>query len=158
MKKEVLIEVITALMILLFLYASFSKLVNIAAFVHSMQNQPFPKWFATLIVWTLPATEIAVSAMLVFEKTRLLGYYLFIGLMSAFSLYIGAILLHFFPYVPCTCGGVIQLLGWWQHLVFNLVFVFLAAFGLYRLKNGAISHKIEVARSLKLTTGEHKNS
>jgi hypothetical protein len=126
MKKELIVEIMIALMILLFLYASFSKIVNMAAFRHAMNNQPFPKWFVEVVVWTLPSTEIAVAAALAFTKTRLYGLYAFIILMGLFTLYISAILLHLFPRVPCSCGGVIQLLGWGPHLVFNLFFIALS--------------------------------
>jgi hypothetical protein len=46
-----------------------------------------------------------------------------------FTTYI-IIITRFSPYVPCSCGGVLQKLGWTEHLVFNIVFVVLAATGI----------------------------
>jgi hypothetical protein len=53
--------------------------------------------------------------------------------MSMFSAYIIAIT-QFSDYIPCSCGGILQKMSWNQHLVFNFLFVSLAAAGilLYR--------------------------
>lgn len=130
MRKELILEIVTALLVLLFLYTSFSKLFEFAAFERAMYNQPFPHWFSALLIWTLPAVEIIVAIALFFPKTRLYGLYAFFLLMVLFTAYITAILLHFFPRVPCTCGGVIRALGWVNHLFFNLVFIALAGIAL----------------------------
>lgn len=129
MKKAILSETITALLVLLFLYAAFSKLADFAAFKAAMAKQPFPRWLPRATVYALPAVEISTAVLLVPAKTRLAGLCMFCGLMGLFTLYITAILLHLFPYVPCTCGGIISRLGWPQHLVFNLAFVALGIWG-----------------------------
>lgn len=33
--------------------------------------------------------------------------------------------------LPCSCGGVIALLSWKQHIAFNLFFLSLAVIGIY---------------------------
>jgi hypothetical protein len=48
--------------------------------------------------------------------------------MIAFTLYIGAIMT-FNKELPCSCGGIISLLSWKEHLVFNSVFILLAFAG-----------------------------
>jgi len=62
----------------------------------------------------------------IFERMRLFGLVGSFLLLLAFSAYAALILLHYFPYVPCGCGGVIRYLSWPQHLVFNLFFAALA--------------------------------
>ena len=42
--RKVVIEIIAALLVLLFLYASVSKLLGFSLFVDEMNNQPFPNW------------------------------------------------------------------------------------------------------------------
>ena len=49
--------------------------------------------------------------------------------MGIFTVYTGVILMHFFPYVPCSCGGVIKRLTWTQHLILNLSFVAISILG-----------------------------
>lgn len=130
MRKALVTEIIAALLMLLFLYAGFSKLADMESYRRSMHNQPFPGWLADTIIWTLPATEIFVAVLIGNTRSRLLGLYLFLLLMSAFSLYIGAILLHVFGDIPCSCGGLIQRLGWGQHFIFNLFFIVVAVSGI----------------------------
>jgi putative oxidoreductase len=129
-KKQVLIECVCALLILLFLYASVSKFLDFKTFIDQMNNQPLPNAWTPFLVWAIPLLEIAISITLLFEYTRLLGLYASLILMILFTLYTGIILLHFFPYIPCSCGGVIQKLTWSQHLFLNLFYVSLSILGI----------------------------
>jgi len=141
----ILQETIAALLIILFLYASISKFLDFKTFVGEMNNQPFPNTLTPFLVWTLPSLEIAIALSLFFNYTRLVGLYASLFFMSLFTLYAGAILLHLFLYIPCSCGGVIRKLSWRQHLVFNLFFLCLSVMGIL-LKRGIffktiITHK-----------------
>ena len=129
-KKQVLLECVCALLILLFLYASISKFLDFKTFIDQMNNQPLPNSWTPFLVWAIPLLEIAISIALLFEYTRMLGLYASLALMILFTVYTGIILLHFFPYIPCSCGGVIKKLTWPQHLVFNLFFVTISIGGI----------------------------
>ena len=128
-KKQVLLECISALLILLFLYASLSKFMDFRTFIKEMNNQPLPNSWTPFLVWFIPCTEILLSIFLIFERTRLLGFYGSLVLMGMFTIYALLILFHFFPYVPCSCGGVIKRLSWTQHLILNLFFVAISIVG-----------------------------
>jgi hypothetical protein len=138
MKKEIIINLILTISAVLFLYASFSKYADWAQFGNSMHKQPFPEWMIGILMWSLPPIEIIIAALLLGglfnQKLRILGLYAFELTMALFTFYIVAILLNLFPRVPCSCGGVLQSLGWVQHLVFNLFFMLLSAFGIYLYK------------------------
>ncbi|HEY4060689.1 MAG TPA: MauE/DoxX family redox-associated membrane protein [Puia sp.] len=129
-RRQVFIECVAALLIMLFLYASLSKFLDFEVFKGEMNNQPFPNSWTPFLIWFIPLTEIAVALSLIFEPTRLAGFYASLALMSIFTVYSVFILLHFFRYVPCSCGGVIKHLTWNQHLVFNLFFVVLSVLGI----------------------------
>ena len=129
-KRQVFLELVSGLLILLFLYASISKFLDFGTFYHDMNNQPLPHSWTPFLVWFIPCTEIAISLALLFERTRLPGLYASLALMSLFTIYAILILLHFFPYVPCSCGGVIKHLTWPQHLVLNLFFLGLSISGI----------------------------
>ncbi len=131
MKKELLTDIIVTLIIMMFLYASFSKYFDFASFRRAMHNQPFPYWLNTLLIIIIPPVEIIISFLLFREKTRKKGLWATVILMSLFTFYIGAILLNFFPSAPCSCGGIIRLLSWQQHLFFNLFFITIAGIGLF---------------------------
>ena len=128
-KKQVMLECVSALLILLFLYASLSKFMDFKTFIGEMNNQPLPKSWTPFLVWFIPCTEIVLSIALIFERTRLLGLYGSVVLMGLFTVYAMLILLHFFPRVPCSCGGIIKKLTWPQHLAMNLIFVALSISG-----------------------------
>ena len=128
-KRQVLLECISALLILLFVYASLSKFLDFNTFYREMHNQPLPKSWTPFLVWLIPCSEVAISVSLIFERTRLLGFYGSLIVMGLFTIYTGIILAHFFPYIPCSCGGVIKRLTWTQHLILNLSFVALSIAG-----------------------------
>jgi putative oxidoreductase len=130
LKRQVVLECIAALLILLFLYASVSKFLDFKRFIDEMNNQPLPNSWTPFLVWGIPFLEITISAALLFEYTRLLAFYASFILMTLFTIYATLILAHFFPYVPCSCGGVIRKLTWPQHLALNLIYVALSVLGL----------------------------
>jgi putative oxidoreductase len=130
LKRQVVLECIAALLILLFLYASVSKFLDFKRFIDEMNNQPLPNSWTPFLVWGIPCLEIAISAALLFEYTRLLALYASLVLMTSFTIYSIMIIAHFFPYVPCSCGGVIRKLTWPQHLALNLFYVALSVLGL----------------------------
>ena len=130
MRRKIIIEIISSLLILLFLYASVSKWLAFKLFIDEMNNQPFPNWITPWIVWIIPFLEVIIAAALIFEKTRLPALYTSLFLMLVFTIYAAAVLLHAFKYIPCSCGGVIRKLTWPQHLFFNLFFVGISLAGI----------------------------
>jgi hypothetical protein len=123
MTKKIIVEISCSLLIALFLYASVSKWLDFKGFVGDMNNQPFPNFFTPFLVWGIPILEVIIAIALIFEKTRTAGLYASLILMIAFTIYTAMVLMNFFKYVPCSCGGVIKKLTWTQHLFFNLFFV-----------------------------------
>lgn len=131
MKKQILIEIIVVLLVIMFLYASFSKYADFQNFIYAMHNQPFPGWFENILVVVIPPVEIAISILLMIKKTRMIGLTGATVLMTFFTLYVGAVIANFFPYVPCSCGGILSRLDWSDHFIFNLFFLGLSLLGLY---------------------------
>jgi putative oxidoreductase len=131
MRHLYIINIISFLLILLFVYTAMSKLMDFEQFKTQMFNQALPREVATILIWTLPGLELLTAVMLFFEQTRLLGYYLSAVLLCLFTAYIALVLLHSFSRIPCSCGGVIKALGWKTHLVFNLFFLLLSILGIF---------------------------
>lgn len=145
-RRQVFLETISALLIMLFLYASISKFLDFRTFIGEMNNQPFPNSLTPFLVWTIPSLEILISIALIFERTRLAGLYASLIFMILFTIYAGAILLHLFTYVPCSCGGVIKKLTWRQHLVFNLFFVAISIAGIILKRRNSL-HAINTTKN-----------
>ncbi|HEX2608998.1 MAG TPA: MauE/DoxX family redox-associated membrane protein, partial [Flavisolibacter sp.] len=102
-KRQVVLESISALLIMLFLYASVSKILDFDRFIGETNNQPLPNSWTPFIVWTVPSLEIAISLALIFERTRLAGFIASTALMTIFTVYAAIVLLHLLEYVPCSC-------------------------------------------------------
>lgn len=127
---KLIVEVASVLLILLWIYTGTSKLLNFHRFYFEVNNQPFPNFLTPFLVWLIPGTELILAGLLFFDRFRKVGLAGSLFLMSLFTLYTTLVLAHVFPYVPCSCGGVIKSLTWPQHLVFNLFFVFITLLAL----------------------------
>lgn len=123
-RKEILIDIISALFVVLFVYAAITKLIDYSKFRIQLGQSPLLTAFAGMVAWLVPAVEIIIAALLTVLRFRLLGLYASFSLMVMFTAYI-VVITRFSEYVPCSCGGVLEKLSWNEHLVFNLFFVLL---------------------------------
>jgi len=123
--RNVIAEVVSALFILLFIYASLSKVQEYDKFKLDLDKSPLLNSISNLIAVAVPIMELIIAAMLIIKQVQFIALHLAFMLMVAFSAYIMAIL-NFSPYVPCSCGGILENMSWNQHLAFNLLFVLLA--------------------------------
>lgn len=130
MKRKIILEVICFLFVLLFLYAAFTKLLDYQKFTVQVGQSPLLTGFGGTIPWLVISIEILVAGLLMFPRTRLVALFASFSLMTMFTAYIVAIL-NFSPYVPCSCGGVLEKLGWVEHLIFNGAFMVVALIGIF---------------------------
>jgi hypothetical protein len=134
LSKRKIIELLSGLLIALFLYTAISKLLDFVQFKAVLSTSPLIETKALFVAWALPITEIVISALLFFQKTRKMGLYFSAVILSIFTLYLGYILL-FSPELPCSCGGVIQKMGWRMHIPFNMFFILVAIAGIKLERN-----------------------
>ena len=113
--------------ILLWVYAATEKLLDYQSFSVQLGQSPLLSAYAGVLVWLVPLSEYVLSGLLLFPKTKKVGLYGSLCLMTAFTTYI-IIILNYADFVPCSCGGILESLGWTEHLIFNGVCVLLAAF------------------------------
>lgn len=125
MKNGKILGGIIVLVVLLFVYAGFAKLLDLETFRENMYNQHLPRWLSELIIWSTPPAELGVVCCLLFPGSQRAGLYYALILLSIYTIYVSAILLQFFRRTPCSCGGVFRHLTWQQHLWFNLTFIVL---------------------------------
>jgi uncharacterized membrane protein YphA (DoxX/SURF4 family) len=129
-KTDVIGEIISVLFTFLFVYAAVSKLLDYEKFKAQIGQSPMLTDYADWIAWIVPAAELIISLMFSFYRLRLAALYASFALMVTFTTYI-IVVTNFSTHVPCSCGGILENLGWTEHLVFNIVFVLLAATGIY---------------------------
>lgn len=115
-------------MMVLFLYAGSSKLLEYRSFTDQLHLSPLLNGMAPYIAWLVPVIEIATAVLLIIQRFRLVGLWVSLLLMAAFTGYV-LIILGFSKELPCSCGGILQTMDWQEHLVFNVVFLGLAAAG-----------------------------
>ena len=122
-------EIISILFIILWVYASISKILDYNNFKFQLGRSPYIAHISTLIAIALPMGEIIIAFLLLFKQTRSLGIYASFFLMFLFTGYIYA-MLHYSFFVPCSCGGILNRMDWNTHFIFNIFFTFLALIGI----------------------------
>ena len=130
MKKQTAIRILSSLLILLFGYAALSKLSVHAVFENELTKFPWIGAWAHVVSWAVPATELVTVLLLFFPSTALYGFYMSAGLFIVFTVFLLCMLCLDIK-LPCSCGGIIALMGWKAHVVFNLFFLLLSMTGIY---------------------------
>lgn len=152
MKKNTIVEIISALLVFLFIYAALSKLLDFGKFKYQLSQSPFITNISGFVVWAIPLGEILISICLISKRTRLAGLYFAFFLMLLFTGYI-FIMLKYSSYLPCSCGGVLSNMSWKEHFVFNLAFTGLSLSGiLIQNRNSYKSLSRDTRTGMKLKT------
>lgn len=125
MIRRIFLHIAIFSFIALFVYAAIAKLMDFQKFQVQLGQSPMLTRYATVVAWAVPVSELVVAIFIMFERTRLAGLYGAFGLMVMFTTYI-ILASRFSDYVPCSCGGILESLGWTEHLIFNSVFVVMA--------------------------------
>jgi len=129
MKKNILIEIICGLLVLLFSYTGFSKLFHHEVFHSQVIIFPVLKYAEPFLSWMLPISELIIAILLLAQKLRLGALYASLLLLIMFTLYL-IVMLVTHADLPCSCGGVIEYLSWRAHVVFNVCFIALTVTGI----------------------------
>lgn len=120
------IEAITAILLLLWIYTGLNKLIQYDKFTFEAGRSPFLQHITPFVAVAVPVSELVIAALLIFKRTRIMGLYASLFLMTLFTGYV-YIMLHYAYDLPCSCGGIIELLTWEQHLIVNLTITILTA-------------------------------
>lgn len=137
-------EFVSYFFILLFCYASISKMMDFENFQIQIGQSPLLSAYAGVVSYSVIIVEILISILLIFERTRIPALYAATALMSAFTIYI-YLILNYSDFVPCSCGGILEDLGWTEHLIFNISCVILGAISVMlneRNKTGGLRRSI----------------
>lgn len=122
------------MLILLWIYTGLDKLLGWEASKKALYNQTFPTELADVLVYALPIIELLTALLLLFSVTNWWGMVSSLLLLTVFTTYVGLIWVGAFPRVPCNCAGILNILGWTEHLVLNLFFIGITILGLSQNK------------------------
>lgn len=143
-KLQILPIIIAYFFVLLFCYAAVSKILDFENFQVQLAQSPLLSAFAGFISFAVIIGEFLIAALLCLKITRLIGLYLSFGLLVSFTVYI-YLILNYSDFVPCSCGGILEKLGWTEHLIFNIICVLMALFSICILENGRERNKFITA-------------
>lgn len=116
--------------VLLFCYAGISKVLDFENFQVQIAQSPLLSAFAGFVSYSVILVEIIIVGFLLIPKLRLIGLYASLGMMTAFTIYI-YLILNYSDFVPCSCGGILEKMGWTEHLIFNMVCIFLSLISVF---------------------------
>lgn len=85
-------------------------------------QSPLLSAYAGFVSYMVIILELVIVLLLIFPRSNLLGLYASTALMSAFTVYI-FLILTYSDFVPCSCGGILEKMGWTEHLIFNIACV-----------------------------------
>jgi hypothetical protein len=120
---------------IIFFYSGVDKLLYFDQFVNNFSKSPFsPQQYLRELCAAIIFLEIGFSLLLFFDETKRISLIGFGILSFLFSLYI-SLMIFYSPYLPCSCGGIIDLLSWNEHLVLAICLFFLSFYSSYLIKN-----------------------
>ena len=120
---------------LLFTYAALGKILDFENFQVQLGQSPLLTAFAGHVSYAVPILELLLSVLLFAGSTRTAALFFSYSLMCMFTAYI-YILLNWSAFIPCSCGGILERLGWTEHLVFNVAFILLGITAIFCLPSG----------------------
>ncbi|MBL1408686.1 MauE/DoxX family redox-associated membrane protein [Sphingobacterium faecale] len=132
--KRIIVQLIALLFLLLFAYTAMVKWGDFSNFVKGLERYTPFKPYAGHIAQLVIGSEVIISLLLLFARTRLLGLYASLLIMLAFT---GALyyIIYGLQSSYCNCGGFIDILSASQHLWFNWTLIVLAVIGMYWRRN-----------------------
>ncbi|MGN6568040.1 MAG: MauE/DoxX family redox-associated membrane protein [Flavipsychrobacter sp.] len=122
MLRKVTIYLTSALLIILFVYAASSKVIEYDKFKIELGKSPVLTSFSAFVAIAVPSIELLISVLLAIKQTRQIGLYASLFLLALFTTYL-IVILNFSYYIPCSCGGILQDLSWKTHILFNSFFI-----------------------------------
>ncbi|MGE6397057.1 DoxX family protein [Chryseobacterium scophthalmum] len=131
--RKYFVKIVSILLALLFVYAAASKLLDFENFQVQLAQSPLLSAYAGIVSYSIIAIEFIVAILLCLTATRRMALYASLGLMSAFTIYI-YLILNYSDFIPCSCGGILEKLGWTEHLIFNICFVVLTVIAIFVLE------------------------
>lgn len=127
--KAIIVDVITYLFVLLFVYTAYHKFDGMRSFIQILSLSPLTGNYSTFLGWTIPLVESLISFLLIIPYTKRIGLIGSLLLMISFTSFLIYGILSGSE-LPCKCGGVISTMSWQQHIWFNLGFIILAILGI----------------------------
>lgn len=146
---------IRMLFVALYTYTAMMKWLDFPVYRIKMRRQHLPEAVKDLFVWGVPLLEMLVVIGMIVPFFMLaprlakVSMYANLMLIGSFTIYSGLAASGIFGYVPCSCGGVLESLGWEIHFLFNMGLTILAAIGVRLHSRNRDANLFTAVRSFK---------
>ena len=124
-------DIATGSLVILWLYASLTKIARFEKFLTEIRLQHLPAFMTTTLPYVLPAVEIVIAVGLLTSFTYKVALYVSLCVLIIFTLYIFLGMSNVFDKRPCSCGGILEEMGWTTHFYFNIAFIFFNTITIY---------------------------
>jgi len=117
---KLLYNILQVFLFVLFCYATVGKINTFDLFVNNLEKSLFfEDYNVYILALIIVGIEGLIPLLIFFPVTEKLGY---IAAFLLFFLFTGYILMMklYSPFMPCSCGGLIEKLSWNGHIVFNI--------------------------------------
>ena len=132
--KALIVDLVSYIFILLFVYTAISKFLTLSTFQNVLGHYPLLSGYTVFTSYAVPTVELIVALLLINPKTKMIGLYGSLILMSIFLVYVLFMIFTLGPNLPCSCGGIISKLSWKQHIWFNSILILAATFAIKNYK------------------------
>ena len=122
--RRTIVQFIAAALIFLFAYTAVSKLFNFRVFQFTLGLAPVISPYARIASIVIPSVNLLAVILLLIPPARRWGLCFSLFLLSAYTAYIGYVLLTA-KELPCTCNGIVPWLSWTNHFWLNLIILLL---------------------------------
>ncbi len=117
-----IINIVRYAFILMWGYASVTKLYNWKLSRTEMHMQIFPTWIGDILFWLIPLSELFLILLLMDKNRKLMGLKFSTILIGMFTLYL-LIGVTGIMGEPCICAGILKGKSEFLHIIFNMVFM-----------------------------------
>lgn len=130
-RKASIVTLLSYALSILFIYAAMVKAIDYRVFVADIAKSPLlTRLNNTILAPLVLGVELVTAVLLPFKATMKAGFYLSSFLMLIFTLYLTT-LYFFYTNIPCSCGGILGMMPYPVHIVFNLLFTILSFTGVF---------------------------
>lgn len=133
LNNKLIVEVIRYLLILLYVYTCYHKIVDDDVFEETLSKSQLISEYKNLLLYLIPLSEIIVILLLLPNKF-LKGLYCSLFLLISFTIYLIAVN-NFSLYNGCSCGGIFNTMPYWLHVSVNLFFIVINIYAIVRYEN-----------------------
>lgn len=105
---------------LIYFYSGIDKFAHFDQFIINFGRSPFaPSKYLSETGAIVVIIEIGLSLLLFIKRARKLTLFVLAGLSLTFTVYI-LLMITYSPSLPCSCGGIVSFLNWYEHLVLTI--------------------------------------